>query len=437
MPTNEVDWEFPDKLGFLFEPHRYKVAWGGRGGSKSWAFARALLILGAEKPLRILCAREVQKSIKDSVHKLLSDQIQMLGLGSVYEVLQNEIRGKNGTEFIFSGLSNQTAEATRSFEKIDYCWAEEANKISRRSWDLLLPTIRAEGSEIWISLNPELDTDETWQRFIENKPHNAYVQEINYMDNPWFPAVLEDERAELERLVGLGKRTRDDYDNIWLGKCKTVIDGAIYAAELTKLKAEGRLRTVPMDPMLRVHTIWDLGWNDSMSILLVQKCASEIRIIGYIEDDHRTVDDYILSREGRDDLDSLKYRWGKDYLPHDGRTRSVLSSKSAEDILKGLGRDVEIVPEIGIENGIRASRMLLERTFIDEENAGLLFNRLSRYKRTINQTTNQPGAPLHDENSHGSDGYRYLAVVADQLVNEELIIQDPYAGFRKGLQYGT
>lgn len=431
MSDQIVDYEFPEKLAFLFEPYRYKIAHGGRGGAKSWNFARALILEAAEKPMRILCTREVQKSIKDSVHKLLSDQIQILGLGDYFDVLATEIRAKNGSEFIFAGLSSQTTESIKSYEGVDRCWVEEAHKVTRRSWDILIPTIRKEGSEIWVSLNPELDSDETYQRFIVTPPQSAKVVQVNYKDNPWFPDVLEEERQEMLRQCKIGARDIDDYNNIWEGDCKVVVDGAIFAKELTQVKQQGRLRTVPYDPMLKVHTVWDLGWNDSMSILFVQKAASELRIINYIEDSHRTVDDYIKSKEGRADLDSLPYRWGKDYLPHDGRNRSVLSNKSAEDILKALGRDVEIVPEIGMENGIKAARMLLPRTFIDEENAGLLFNRLSRYRRRINPTTNQPEAPLHDENSHGSDGYRYLAVIADQMTNEDIQVDDPYKAFRR------
>jgi phage terminase large subunit len=424
--------EFPEKLGCLFEPHRYKVAHGGRGGCKSWSFARALLLEGAEKPIRILCCREVQKSIKDSVHKLLSDQIDALGLGGFYEVLANEIKGRNGTEFAFTGLSNQTSYSIKSFENFQYAWVEEAHQVSRKSWDILIPTIRADGSEIWISLNPELDTDETYQRFVADPPESAKVIEINYDDNPWFPAVLEEERLHMLRQVDKGARDRDDYDNIWEGKTKVVIDGAIFAKELTELKRSKRLCRVPYDPMLKVHCIYDLGWADSTAILMVQKLGSEVRVIDYIEDTHRTIDDYLISGEGREDLESRKYRWGTDFLPHDGRSRSVLSKKSAEDILRGLGREVEITPEIGIENGIKALRMLLPRMVIDEEKAGLLFNRLSRYKRRINQTTGQPGSPEHDENSHGSDGARYLAVVEDRLVNEDADLGDYYAEYNNG-----
>jgi len=138
--------EFPEKLQFLFNPKRYKVAHGGRGSGKSWGFARALLLQGASEPLRILCTREVQKSIKDSVHKLLTDQIEALGLGWFYQVLENEIRGKNGTEITFAGLATHTIESIKSYEGVDRVWVEEGQVVRKRSWDVLIPTIRKPGS---------------------------------------------------------------------------------------------------------------------------------------------------------------------------------------------------------------------------------------------------------------------------------------------------
>ena len=138
--------QFPSKLKFLFEPNRYKVAYGGRGSGKSWGFARALLMQGTEKPMRILCAREIQKSIKQSVHTLLKDQIQALGLGQFYEVVETAIRGVNGTEFTFAGLATNTVESIKSFEGVDIVWIEEAQTVSKRSYDILIPTIRKPGS---------------------------------------------------------------------------------------------------------------------------------------------------------------------------------------------------------------------------------------------------------------------------------------------------
>src|SRR6185312_16011620 len=124
---------FPKKLKFLFEPHRYKVPYGGRGGAKSWGIARALLILGAQKPLRVLCTREIQKSIADSVHKLLDDQIQALGLGGFYTVTKTGIVGRNGTEFLFAGLRHNISNI-KSFEAVDIVWVEEAQSVSKQSW---------------------------------------------------------------------------------------------------------------------------------------------------------------------------------------------------------------------------------------------------------------------------------------------------------------
>lgn len=421
---DKANWKFPAKLDFLFQPSRYKIAYGGRGGAKSWGFGRALLIEGWRNPERILCAREVQKSIKDSVHKLLSDQIQELGLGHHYEVLQNEIRGANGTEIIFSGLSNQTAESIKSFEGVTKCWVEEAHKVSRRSWDILIPTIRAPNSEIWVSLNPELDSDETWVRFIENPPVSAKTVEINWRDNPWFPPVLEDERLEMLRQVSLGIRSQDDYDNIWEGKCKSAVDGAIYFREVQAAKLAGRVREVPYDPLLKVHRIFDLGWNDKMAIGLVQRAASEVRIIQYIEDSHRTLAEY------DEQFRKMPYRWGKTILPHDGQARDYKSGRSAEEILRALGHDVEIAPNVNVEQGIQAARMMFPRCYFDRESAGALFNRLGRYKRRI-QSNNEPGGPEHDENSHGADMFRYIAVSESLLSNEDSVIDDPYKGFRR------
>jgi len=176
--------QFPKKLEFLFEPSRIKAIYGGRGSGKSWGVARALLIMGANKPLRILCAREVQKSIKQSVHTLLSDQIQALGLGAFYEILEAEIRGQNGTLFSFAGLATNTVESIKSFEGCDIAWVEEAQTVSKRSWDILIPTIRKPASEIWVTFNPDVDTDDTYQRFVVNPPEFAKVVKVNWSDNP-------------------------------------------------------------------------------------------------------------------------------------------------------------------------------------------------------------------------------------------------------------
>ena len=278
--------QFPAKLQFLFEPHRYKVAYGGRGSGKSWNFGRALLLIGARQKVRVLCAREVQKSIAESVHKLLADQVSALGLASFYEVQQTTIKGRNGTEFIFAGLQQHTVDSIKSYEAVDYVWVEEAHSVSRKSWQVLLPTIRKEGSEVWVTFNPQLESDETYQRFVKTPPPDCVAVLMNYTDNPWFPAVLDAERAHAQETL-----RPQEYAHIWEGRCMPAVEGAIFFDEVAAAEAEGRVRPVPYDPMLKVHAVWDLGWNDSMSIILAQKQASEVRVINYIEDSHRTLAD--------------------------------------------------------------------------------------------------------------------------------------------------
>ena len=396
--------KFPSKLDFLFNPHRYKVAYGGRGSGKSWGFARALLLQAANKPLRVLCAREVQRSIKNSVHQLLSDQIQALGLGQFYEVLESEIRGLNGSLFVFTGLANNTAESIKSYEGIDRVWCEEAQTISKKSWDILIPTIRKPDSEIWVSFNPNIDTDDTYVRYCVNPPDNAKVVKMNYMDNPWFGDTLEIERQHSEK-------TNPDYANIWLGDCKAAVDGAIYANEIREAQENNRITTVPYDPMLKVHVVFDLGFNDSMAIILCQRGVSDIRIIKYIEDNHRTLDSF------SSEIRSLNYNWGTMFLPHDGKSRDYKSGLSAEDIMRKQGWTVRIVPVSSIESGIKIARMHFHKCYFDKS-AQRLLECLKNYKRSINSSTNEPGAPLHDEYSHGADAFRYMATSVEQMKNE-------------------
>lgn len=204
---------FPTAFNEIFKPHRYKVYYGGRGSGKSWSIARALLIMGMQKPLTILCAREIQTSINDSVHRLLREQIDLLDFNEFYEVTKNSIVGVNGTEFIFKGLRFNSREI-KSTEGVNIAWVEEAQAVSADSWEVLIPTIREPGSEIWVSFNPLDESDPTYQRFIASPAENAYIRKVNYDENPYFPDVL---RAEMEWL-----KSRDyaSYLHVWEGEVR-------------------------------------------------------------------------------------------------------------------------------------------------------------------------------------------------------------------------
>jgi phage terminase large subunit len=389
--------QLPEKLAPLFQPRRYKVMHGGRGGGKSWSVAGVLLCLAADRPLRILCAREIQKSMRDSVHRLLRDQIVKLGMEAFFEVLETEIRGANGSLFLFTGLQSHTVDSIKSFEGVDIVWVEEAHGVSKRSWDVLIPTIRKEGSEIWLTLNPDMDTDETYTRFIAAPTDDTWVCEINWRDNPWFPHVLALERMKAQRT-----QSKEDYEHVWEGKPRTVAEGAIYKHEIADLIAGGRVQRVPYDPVLPVHTVWDLGWNDAMTIGFVQRSHADVRVIDYIEDSHRTLDWYVAEIEKR------PYRWGTDYLPHDGRTRNFQTGKSTEEQLQAMGRRVDVLAQTSVEEGIKAVRMMFPRCYFDKDKTARLLECLKRYRRALHTQTNEPMAPLHDEFSHGADMVRYI-----------------------------
>jgi len=414
--SDPVKWQFPEKTGLLWKPARFKVLYGGRDGAKSWSVARWLLLDGAEQPLPIGCFREVQKSIKDSVHQLLSNQVEELGLTGFYDILRDEIRGENGTSFRFAGLSLQTRESIKSFEGLQRAWVEEADSVSKRSWEILEPTIRADGSEIIITFNPQMDTDETYKRFVLNPSPEVVSSFINWDDNPWRSKVLDAAR-ELMR-----QQAPEDYAHIYGGQCRPAVEGAIYYNEVSKLRSSGRLCNVPYDPMLKVHVVADLGFNDYMSLILTQRLASEIRVIRYIEDRMRFIPSY------HQELTDLKLNYGKLYLPHDGKAKHVTGS-SAEEQFKTLGWDVEIVPDIGIEQGIRKTREIFPRLYIDKTNASELLNRLGRYRRRVN-SEGQASTPVHDDESHGADGTRYLSIVADQMSNDSGVPFDPYTHLR-------
>lgn len=211
-----------DSLTWLEEPARYKVAYGGRGSGKSWGIGRELLLRAGERRIRILCAREIQRSIKDSVHRLLGDQIDELGLSGVFEVLRDEIRCKpTGSQFLFSGLANTTIDSIKSFEGVDICWVEEAQNVSERSWEILIPTIRKAGSEIWISFNPSEESDPTYQRFVIKPPPSSIVHKINWDSNKFLPAEL---RAEKDYLYSVDPEAAA---HVWGGECRRVTDAQV------------------------------------------------------------------------------------------------------------------------------------------------------------------------------------------------------------------
>lgn len=395
---------FPAKLKCLFVPQkaRYRVLYGGRGGSKSWNIARALLLKGCEQTIRVLCAREFQTSIKDSVHKLLCDQIFNLGIEAHYEITDRTIRGVNGTEFIFVGIKNNTNNV-KSIEGIDIAWVEEAQSVSPNSWNVLVPTIRKADSEIWISFNPELPTDETWKRFVISPPENAVVQKINWSDNPWFPEVLDLERRALQG------RDIEAYNNVWEGIPRQTVNGAIFAKEVTMAELEGRICNVPYDATKPVHAVFDLGWADQTACWILQFIGQETHLIRYFEDSQQTISYYMAK------LQSFGYLYDTIWLPHDAKAKSLGTGKSIEEIVRATGMKVQILDRVPVADSINAARTIFNKCYFDRQNTEEGLQCLRHYRYDVDPDTKMFSAkPLHDEYSHGADAFRYIGLMINE-----------------------
>jgi phage terminase large subunit len=393
--------EFPEKLQGLWEPHRFKVLYGGRGGAKSWNVARYLLVEAANKPLRVLCARELQNSMRESVHQLLRDQLALLGLTHRYIVTETEIRGLNGSLFIFAGLRHNIT-SIKSKEGIDKVWIEEAETVSANSWNTLEPTIRKPGSEIIVTFNPSLATNETYKRFVLNPPPGAWVVKVGYRDNPWFPDVLEKSRLALK------ESDPDAYLTVWEGHPLVALDGAVYAKEVRAATSEGRITAVPYALEHPVTTYWDLGRRDLTAIWFVQVVGFQVRVIDYLEDRGKVLAHYIKA------VREKPYAYAEHWLPHDGDHELLGAQRTIAEQLRDAQFEVRRIPHYGpgaVQEGINAARTLFPRCWFDETRTAAGLERLRTYRFKVDPDTGGYSmVPLHDDASNGADAFRGIAV---------------------------
>ena len=399
--------QFPPKATFLFKPAPYKIGYGGRGGAKSWSYARALLLLARRKKLRILCCREIQKSIAESVHKLLCEQAVDVGLGFFFQPRQHSITGMNGSEFIFAGLRHNVNQI-KSMEGVDLCWVEEAHLVSDSSWEILLPTIRRDapfgplekGSEIWISFNPELETDATYRRFIVDPPKGAIRVEFNWRDNPWFPEFLMQQKEDLK------KRDYDSYLTVWEGKCRATAVGAIYAKEIQQATLQDRINPhVVVDRSRPVDLSWDLGRADMTAIWFWQQIGMHHHAIKYHEDCGHDITHYIAF------VQSTGYQIGTIYLPADARAERIEFQFSVEAQIRRAFPNARVVThesDPGHAVAINATRMLFPRLYFNQVECDTGLHALRHYQYAVEPDKvdgtkmRRSPTPVHDWASHGA-----------------------------------
>jgi phage terminase large subunit len=398
---------FPDKARELLNSHRYKVMYGGRGGAKTWSFCRALLALGAQRKLYILCAREIQKSITETVHRTLSEQIDEMGYQNFYRVLSHKIVGINGTEFVFAGLRNNIT-AIKSMEGIDICAVFEATFVSEHSWTVLLPTVRRDaphgpfgnGSEIWVEFNPELDRDYTYQFWVLEPPKGTEVVNINWRDNPWFPDFLREQKNDMR------KRDYEGYLTTWEGQVRRVLKGAIYAKELELAASEQRISPhILVDKMRPVDISADLGRSDMTSLWFSQQVGMEHRFVDYYGNFGFDWSHYIKVIQDRG------YIVGRIFLPHDASAKQLAAAKSIErqtrDAYPGPNK-VYVVPRTtSVANDINAVRAMFPRMFFNEKFCSDGITGLAHYQYDVDPDTKEVSdKPNHDWASHPADALR-------------------------------
>lgn len=401
----------PSVFKFLRTPSRYKTLYGGRGGAKSHGVARTLLVMGMERSLRIVCAREIQKSIKDSVHALLSDIIRSHDLLWAYEIQETIIKSKiNGTEFKFRGLKHNVTDI-KSLEGVDILAIEEAENVSNNSYEVLLPTIRKEGSEIWVIFNTKNITDPTYQRFVARQDPDNLVRKVSYRDNPFFPLVLEKERLKLL------KDDPEAYQHIWEGEPDTRRSGAIYAKQIAKAREEGRITVVPYDPAYEVFTAWDLGYSkgNATSIWWLQFVGRELRWLEYYEREGEFIPHFAQVIKDK----TYQYMRKGHFLPHDGAAANVRGG-SVVDQLAQLGILTTTIDRALNEEIIAAQRgtlsaMLEYSVFDAKKTEDGVFGLENYHFEWDEERSRFKNKPHHDWSSNPSDAARYAACAAEKV----------------------
>ncbi|MGI6075499.1 MAG: PBSX family phage terminase large subunit [Pyramidobacter sp.] len=384
----EYKIDIPEAFLFLYQPARYKIAYGGRGGGKSWAFGTAAIVKGREQPLRILCAREYQNSIAESVYRLLCDIIERYGWSDFYRVTKDRIYGANGTEFIFKGLHHNFTEI-KSTEGVDICWVEEAHSVSAESWAVLLPTIRKDNSEIWITFNPQYRSDPTYDFVLHPRP-DSIVRKVNYDANPWFPDVLDAERRYMQEVNPEG------YRHVWLGETVTISEALVF-----NKKFEIRAFDTPSDARFYFGADW--GFSRDPSVL----------VRAFILDDCLYVDHEAWGVHV--DIDDLARHRGErgrsmfDEVPGSRLWPIYADSARPETISYVAARGFRCEPadkwQGSIEDGIAFLRSF--RKIVIHERCKHAADEFRSYSYKVDRQTGEILPKLEDKNNHVIDALRY------------------------------
>ena len=391
-----LDWSKP-----FFDPSiRYHVIYGGRAAGRSYQVALALLLIGMQQRVRILVVREFANSLSDSVHAQLADLIRVYLLHHWYTVQTKTIVGKNGTTFLFKGV-NMNPDSLRSFTNIDICWAEEADAISRRTWEILLPTLRNDNVRFYITFNPSLTTSATWQIFVKNRLPRSRIYYQTYLDNPHASTATR-EQAEHMRLTDYPK-----YQHIYLGQPLSADQHAVFAEEFKLIDANEQIIEFKVNYDLPTYIGVDIGYTDMTVLWFIQRINNAFAVVDYYANSDEVWQHYLQA------IKASPYRNVTIILPHDARQKhaSNTSGASIQEQTRDAGFYEITLDRTPIDTGIDAAKSLLRRS-IFRNTAQVIegVNAMRQYAWAASKAGDIKRQPLHNHASHVADAWRTAAL---------------------------
>ena len=416
--TTALDIPTAEVFEPLLAPSRYKALWGGRGSGKSHDRAAALIDDAIRYPgLRSVCIREVQQSLKESAKRLIEDKLDALKLGQAqgFRVYKDSISTPGGGVIVFQGMQDHTAESIKSLEGFGRAWVEEAQTMSANSLKLLRPTIRSsmavKQTELWFTWNPRRKTDPVDVIFRQQRPPTgSVIVKANWNHNPWFPAVLEQERLDCLQTEP------EQYDHVWEGGYVTVAEGAYFARHLNEARLEGRISVVTPDPNMIFRVFVDIGGTgaraDNFVMWVAQFVGTQIRFVDHYEAQGQDVATHLAWLRERKYMPDRAKMW----LPHDGGTQDRVIDISYESAFQGAGYEVVVVPNQGkgaAKLRIDEARRLFPSMWFDEEHCAPGLEALGWYHEKRDAVRNVGLGPSHDWSSHSADAFGLAAIVHD------------------------
>lgn len=380
----------------------------------------------------VLCARQYMNSLADSSLEEIKWAIESEPfLSDYYEVGEKYVKSKDGRiHFVFAGL-DRNIESIKSKGRILLCWVDEAEPVVESAWRTLVPTLREEGddwnAELWVTWNPKRKSAAVESRFRHSNDPLIRVVELNWRDNPKFPAKLERERQR-------DKAHRpDQYEHVWEGAYLTAIEGAYYASFLLEAKEQKRIGRIAADPLMKHHLCMDIGGTgakaDAFSIWDAQFISKEIRALRYYEAVGQPMSAHLAwMREHKLEPSNTQI-----WLPHDGNTHDRVFSVSYESAFKDAGYSVEVIPNQGrgaAKQRIEIGRRKFASCWFDEEGTQAGRDALGWYHEKRDDERNIGLGPEHDWSSHGADSFGLMCIAADKVQKESDVIDDPYEAFR-------